>query len=299
MSDIQREDSFRTTLKNQKRRLSATKAPTKGLLLDQEPPSPPSAQLKNVKISGLKPHRKSSIKEESVFALSLDESDSRTPGPRDSSPEEFNTPPESPRTVSPPVKVPMTAPTMLQAPNSPYAPRTPSPLVKSVTESCLVSNKPATMPRRGRSPNLKLSCSPAKRDGSKGRSSPVPPDSPLLCRTPTSPIVLKAREFNRELRRARSFHRSLERSRDHSRTRDMSYDSEDEGSDTSQPPAMKVKQEEICFSIKKHVGGRQGWKIMPDIGCSLRPEALKKVVGMIKEMELKGHTIPERISINM
>ena len=59
-------------------------------------------------------------------------------------------------------------------------------------------------------------------------------------------------------------------------------------------------EKELSFSIRRHLGGRQGWKIMPDEDMSLcSKDALQKVVGMIKEMELKGHVIPERITIKV
>ncbi len=59
---------------------------------------------------------------------------------------------------------------------------------------------------------------------------------------------------------------------------------------------------EVSFAIRKHLGNKQGWKIMPegDSGPkAFHPESLKRVVGMIKEMELKGHAVPERITIKV
>ena len=52
------------------------------------------------------------------------------------------------------------------------------------------------------------------------------------------------------------------------------------------------------------MGGRKGWMIMPDNGGGTEedggdPDALQRVVEMIKEMELCGHAVPERITIKV
>ena len=52
------------------------------------------------------------------------------------------------------------------------------------------------------------------------------------------------------------------------------------------------------------LGGRKGWMIMPDNGGGTEedggdPDALQRVVEMIKEMELCGHAVPERITIKV
>ena len=96
----------------------------------------------------------------------------------------------------------------------------------------------------------------------------------------------------------------MERSRENSRSR---LDSEDEGDAVaslgSSPGASPAPSaaEELCFSIRKHLGGRTGWKIMPETASatSMKPDALMRVVGMIKDMELNGHAIPERITIRV
>ena len=62
---------------------------------------------------------------------------------------------------------------------------------------------------------------------------------------------------------------------------------------------LAAAKREVSFAIRKHLTGRAGWKIMPEAGGTLKPEALMKVVGMIKEMELKGHSVPERITIRV
>ena len=78
--------------------------------------------------------------------------------------------------------------------------------------------------------------------------------------------------------------RSMERSRENSRNRD------------TEP--SEILTGEICFTIRKHLGGRQGWKIMPEKENTLKQtDALMKVVSLIKDMELKGHAIPEKITI--
>ena len=47
-------------------------------------------------------------------------------------------------------------------------------------------------------------------------------------------------------------------------------------------------QEEVSFSIKRSLGSRKGWKIMPDDGqCELDASALQSVVAIIKDMEIK------------
>ena len=62
---------------------------------------------------------------------------------------------------------------------------------------------------------------------------------------------------------------------------------------------------ELSFAIRPAIGGRKGWMIMPDDkeGGSEEavtdPDALQKVVEMIREMELSGHAVPERITIKV
>ena len=43
----------------------------------------------------------------------------------------------------------------------------------------------------------------------------------------------------------------------------------------------------MSFSIKRALGSRKGWKIMPDDGHSIDGTALKTVVSMIKDMEFQ------------
>lgn len=48
---------------------------------------------------------------------------------------------------------------------------------------------------------------------------------------------------------------------------------------------IDILNKEVSFSIKRALGSRKGWKIMPDDGHSLDTEALKRVVNMIKDIE--------------
>jgi len=58
--------------------------------------------------------------------------------------------------------------------------------------------------------------------------------------------------------------------------------------------------QEVSFSIKKSFGSRKGWKIMPDDEQqNIDASALKSVVSIIKDMELNGFAVPERISIKI
>ena len=123
------------------------------------------------------------------------------------------------------------------------------------------------------------------------KKSPVPPDSPLLRpSTPQSPASRRARELQREAKKARNFRNS----RSGSRSR---------GS-TPVPNAGAKKPltgSELSFSIKPSVGGRKGWKIMPESGGEPEtdPEILQRVIDMIHEMEFSGRTVPERITLKV
>lgn len=58
----------------------------------------------------------------------------------------------------------------------------------------------------------------------------------------------------------------------------------------------------MSFRIKKCLGSRKGWKIIPDddeVGGELDSGALRTVVNMIKEMECQGFAVPERISVKV
>ena len=47
------------------------------------------------------------------------------------------------------------------------------------------------------------------------------------------------------------------------------------------------KEQEVSFSIKRALGSRKGWKIMPDDGHIIDGSALKTVVSMIKNLEFQ------------
>ena len=124
------------------------------------------------------------------------------------------------------------------------------------------------------------------------KKSPLPPDSPLLRpSTPQSPASRRARELQREAKKARNFRNS----RSGSRSR----------GGTPVPNAACKKPltgSELSFSIKPSVGGRKGWKIMPESGGAepeTDPEILQRVIDMIHEMEFSGRTVPERITLKV
>ena len=141
-------------------------------------------------------------------------------------------------------------------------------------------------------PALTIDINPQQAALKKG---PVPPDSPLLRpSTPQSPGSRRARELQREARRARNFRASLDRSGSRSR------------GGTPVPQASKSKTHgEMSFSIKPSVGGRKGWKIMPEAETGISdsaetdPEILQRVIDMIHEMEFSGRTVPERITLKV
>jgi hypothetical protein len=109
-----------------------------------------------------------------------------------------------------------------------------------------------------------------------------------------SPALKRARSFNKELRKARSFRnaRELSTSRNSSavNSRNVSPEPETNGN---------VEQTESSFSIKRALGSRRGWKIMADDGGMVDGVALRRVVTIIKDMELQGFAVPERITIKV
>ena len=69
-------------------------------------------------------------------------------------------------------------------------------------------------------------------------------------------------------------------------------------------PSLVVVSEYTFLIRFPALGGRKGWMIMPDNGGGTEedggdPDALQRVVEMIKEMELCGHAVPERITIKV
>merc|ERR1711970_1273040 len=95
-----------------------------------------------------------------------------------------------------------------------------------------------------------------------------------------------------DLRRAASFRAAKERSC----SRNSSAANSRQG---SPEPAPAVASAEVSFSIKRSLGARKGWKIMTEDGESLDSNALRAVVGMIKEIEYQGLAVPERITIRV
>ena len=172
-SDLSRENSFRTALKNQKRRLSATKLPAKPVQLP-DLNSCPQSNLKSVLLT------KSSSFEDSDEFGSCTPKKFNSESLAESEDEELEKSMSAHKTeallnnwrpkaddLKPEHAITLPSP-------SPYLPRTPSPLVSAQMRP----------------------------------KSPVPPGSPLLCkRNPPSPVVKRVKEFNKELRRARSFRR--------------------------------------------------------------------------------------------
>lgn len=163
-----------------------------------------------------------------------------------------------------------------------------------------------------------------------GGRSPIPPNSPLLNRTPDSPQMARARKIHREMTRAKGFRASLSResSRAGSRcgtptgrgsrcgtpSRNSRCATPSKGSRAGSPeekgdelsvngiPINKmVISGEVSFAIRPSLGAKKGWKIMPESGADTTddPELLKRVVDMIKDMECCGHTVPERITIKV
>jgi len=120
--------------------------------------------------------------------------------------------------------------------------------------------------------------------------SPIRPDSPLLCPHTLSPALMRARSFNKDLRRAASFRaardrQSLSRNNSPATSRNTS----------PEPP----KSQEVSFRVKKAQGMRKGWKIMVDDGEMMDGSALKTVVSMIKDMEYQGFAVPDRITVKV
>ena len=131
------------------------------------------------------------------------------------------------------------------------------------------------------------------------KNNPVAPDSPLLRpSTPQSPGSRRAREIQREARRARNFRDSLERSGSRSRAGTPARCSTPIAASTTS--TTSAVPGEMSFSIKPSLGGRKGWKIMPESGeTSPDPELLQRVIDMIHEMEFSGRAVPERITLKV
>eukprot|EP00088_Acartia_fossae_P068926 TRINITY_DN8856_c0_g1_i1.p1 TRINITY_DN8856_c0_g1~~TRINITY_DN8856_c0_g1_i1.p1 ORF type:complete len:219 (-),score=72.68 TRINITY_DN8856_c0_g1_i1:33-689(-) len=161
---------------------------------------------------------------------------------------------------------------------------------------------PATSPKQ--SPTRTPSPSFMKRSPSpRPCASPIPPGSPLLSPVPISPAQKRARSFTKELLRARSFRAQRERSCSRNNSRNSSRVNSRCGSPDPEieniNPIKIQKDQEVTFIIKRSLGSRKGWKIMPEDGGEMDSEALKKVVSMIKDIEFQGFAVPERITIKL
>merc|ERR1712172_448921 len=83
--------------------------------------------------------------------------------------------------------------------------------------------------------------------------SPLPPDSPLL--------RSRARSFNKELRRQASFRAAREKQ---SLSRNNSPAVSRNPSPERQELVIINQEQEMAFRVKKCLGSRKGWKIIPD-----------------------------------
>ena len=134
-----------------------------------------------------------------------------------------------------------------------------------------------------------------------GSRSPLPPGSPLLVTRAMSPALHRARSFNKELRRQASFRAAREK-QSLSRTNSPAVSrrvlhmmrGDIETLDFRNPSPEREEtvvsqQQEMAFRVKKCLGSRKGWKIIPDNDDNLEDDintvALRTVVSMIKEME--------------
>jgi len=259
-TEIAREESFRTALRNQKRRLSAT---------EKKPVSAEFGPGVNKSVLG-----------------GLKTRDSLTPPRRD-----LLTPPRA--TLTPPRKTlhRMENNDENSCPNSKQS--TPDIRLEYWDINEL---SPLSTPAVSRSPSpfdfqdFRPSRSPSPRTV----RSPLPPNSPLLSPLRASPTLNRVKSFNKELRRARSFRNAREKSSSRNNSAANSRCS------SPAPESMNKQGQEVSFSIKKSFGSRKGWKIMPDDGQqNIDDSALKSVVSIIKDMELKGFAVPERISIKV
>lgn len=243
---LQREESFRTALRNQKRRLSATerKSSVPDLGISKE-----RAGLL-VKRDSLTPPRKGLFNQGSV-------EDDEVPS----------------KQSTPDIRLEFWDIAELSPLSTPSG--TPA-----------HSRSPSPFDLRPRSPSR----SPSPRH----LHSPLPQDSPLLSPRPMSPALKRAKSFNKEMRRCASFRAAREKSLSRNSSAVNSRNASPEGR-TASPAASQ----DVSFSIKRTLGARKGWKIMADDGQPIEGPALKTVVGMIKDLEYQGFSVPERITIKM
>jgi hypothetical protein len=61
-----------------------------------------------------------------------------------------------------------------------------------------------------------------------------------------------------------------------------------------------IGNKEMIFYVRPSLGGRKGWKIMPESGEEIDdPELLQRIVDMIRDMEFSGIAVPERITLKV
>jgi len=279
MSDIQREESFRSAIKNQKRRLSATKVEKRNSLTpDAGFPNPPARAIPLV----LKQRR-----------------DSMTPPRRDgATPPRFrDTPPTSNRSTPARTTEPISIHKSEQDGSQPDI-RLEFWNIEELSPLSTPATSPRPSPRNSPSPTpVVIARTPSRSPSPRPLNSPVPPGSPLLSPHTISPALKRARSFNKDLRRAANFRAQRDRScsRNSSRVSSRCVSPEPE----PEPVVVNNIPQEVSFTIKRTLGTRKGWKIMPEEGGEVEGAALKKVVNMIKDIEFQGFAVPERITIKM
>jgi len=258
-SEIAREESFRTALRNQKRRLSAT----------ERKPSIPDLGLSKTTLGNLKKR------------------DSLTPPRRNGM-----TPPRCNYTPPRRSEDALDSQDDEEVSNATSKQSTPDIRLEFWD---IAELSPLSTPAASRSPSpYDLSPrSPSRSPSPRPTHSPIPHNSPLLSPHTASPALKRAKSFNKELRRARSFRAA----RDRSVSRNNSAANSRSGSPCRE--VDNISKTEVSFSIKRAIGSRKGWKIMPDDGHSIDGPALKTVVSMIKDLEFQGFAVPEKISIKV
>jgi len=177
-SDLQRQDSLRTVLRNQKRRLSAT---------ERKQSSPDLAG--------------GNVDRKSPFSLRSTPARSQRGTPTKS---ERGTPTRS--TCTPPRKTNHSIPSPQEDPTAQMKQDFYS--IEELSPLSTPASSPPASPRTSRSPSPVSTSRPQSPAVSR---SPIRPDSPLLCPHKLSPALSRARSFNKDLRRAASFRAARER----------------------------------------------------------------------------------------
>jgi len=208
-SEIQREESFRTALRNQKRRLSATEKkpameiPEQGGLINLV-----KGDRFQVKRDSLTPPRREGL-----------------------------TPPRG--TATPPRRA-----QQCQAEDEGGSKQS-TPDIRlefwDIEELSPLST-PACSPPRSPSPYDLRVGSPPRTPSPRPLHSPVPQDSPLLCPHSVNPALKRARSFNKELRRARSFRAARDKSCSRNNSTVSSRNVSPERGQTEQEVSFSIKR---------------------------------------------------------